>query len=671
MPKPKPKNSSAPADAKSTYDPDDVAEFVSALEGDEVTAEQPSGRKVPVITERPKKRVKKEPVVPAGPTPAEQLDSVWHDAVPTSAATESLQIFDRTRRSSWPWGWILLGLLIVGGVTIGGFFYFNRAKQFTGDNVQVQLTAPTEISSGADVAITFKYQNQETVDLTNAEANVEYPEGFTFVSSTVKPNNEFNNAFSIGTIKSGNAGSITITGHVIGSVGTDRLFKGTVSYRPANFNSDFQEHASATVKITSSILDVGFEGPTSVAPGGSATWTLTYANTSDHDLSNVQVAAEFPQGFTVTKTDPVPLSDTTWQLNKVKKGATGKIAVTGTIAGAAGDTVQLVARAGIRSSGTSIDLQDEQTLLVILINTGLTTTIAVNGETEANAINPGESLNYAVHVANKSEAEIADVSIVLALTGTVLKMTDTQNPQKATVKKTTITWTKKEVPGLALLKPGQDIIVNFTVATTQPGTIKTDADTNIHVSAQATVTAPSLVDGALTPTMVVTKVNGQLSFSADARYYNDQGAALGSGPVPPKVGQTTTYRIIWTVTTTTSDATTFVASATLPATAFWTGKNVSRDAGDLDFDPATRSVRWTVNKIPAGTGSRSNALTASFDVAVTPTADQVGTMVVLTDTTKVTAADAYTVTALSASAPSLTSDVPNDPQAGGEGKVVN
>ena len=69
-------------------------------------------------------------------------------------------------------------------------------------------------------------------------------------------------------------------------------------------------------------------------------------------------------------------------------------------------------------------------------------------------------------------------------------------------------------------------------------------------------------------------------------------AAVGSGPLPPQVGKTTSYRVTWTVANTTSDAATLVVSARLPNSVLWTGKNPTRDAGDMSYDPVTRMVQW-------------------------------------------------------------------------------
>jgi hypothetical protein len=203
--------------------------------------------------------------------------------------------------------------------------------------------------------------------------------------------------------------------------------------------------------------------------------------------------------------------------------------------------------------------------------------------------------------------------------------------------------------------------------------IKVDADRDQHVTLTLSVSAPGLStnsNSSTPPTTVVTKIATVAGVTTDARMYDNQKTLVGSGPVPPVVGSTTTYRITWTVTNTTSDATAMTVTGRLPNSVLWTGKNLSRDAGDLTFDPSTRQVTWTLNTLPAGTGSRLPNLTAHFEVSITPTADQVGTVPILMETTNLTATDGYSKQALTQSAATVTTDIPNDPKVANQGTVA-
>lgn len=657
-------------------DQDEIKEFTDELKAadevvasdDQTVSESPSpAKKIPVRQEREKKQGKKIPVTEA----TKELDNVWHNREPElTNPPADMKAMKKSSGRHFPWNWTIGIIGLLAATTVAGFFFFNRTERFSGTKVTVQVIPTAEVASGSDTTVTIRYQNQEPVDLVQAELTVEYPEGFTFRSSSPEATNEFKNAFSLGRIKSGRAGEVKISGTLIGSINTERTFRATITYRTENFNSDFQETAEGKTKITSSILSVKLEGPTEAAPGAVVTWKIVYENTSDREVEKIQIETDFPEGASITKTEPAAIErNALWQFENLAPGDKGQITVTATLTGAIGDTFPLLVRAGLVTATNTVDLQDEQTLLVILIKTGVTLSGSVNGADNGGVILPGDQVNYSLRVANDSETEVADLTVTAILEGAVLDLTDVPAETKKIMNERTLTWTKKEIPGLALLKPNQDLVIRWTVNTKKTLSVTADADINQTLTAVVTATSPSIVNGAA-PLTLATKVTTVMVLKTEGRYANDDGVAHGSGPIPPKVGQTTSYRIFWTVTNTTNQADGLQVIATLPTTVYWTGQNVGRDAGDIAFDPSTRTVTWTLNRLPAGTGSRVPALTAYFEVSITPTADQVGSVAVLTDQATATATDAFTAVALKLTQPSITSDVPTDPTAGGEGTIV-
>ncbi|MEK7537982.1 MAG: hypothetical protein AAB619_03345 [Patescibacteria group bacterium] len=663
------KHKGEPKQLPGKYSEDDIAEFVAALEtdGDAPVASAESGV--------PGRRI----LVREETEPKHRRSSLSEGEADLSRVlerqpSEEMQHLTKSKRG-FPWGWVIGIIALLAVVSVAGFFFFNRAKRFTNDNVQLQFQPVTSAISGSNLTVTVEYQNLEPVDLTNAELTVEYPAGFTYTTSQPAAANEFRNAFTLGTIRSGQAGRTTISGTIIGAVGEARDFGATLTYRPANFNSDFQTKASRQVTITASILSLQFTGPTQLAPGGTGTWTATYANTSDRDLKNVQITAAYPDGFTVTSTNPAAQErSAVWKFPELKKGVQGSITVVGSIDGNLGDSFPLKVSAGLVTATNTVDLQDEQSLLVILVKTGVTTTVAVNGSTDPAVIDPGETLNYSIRVTNASDLEITQATVTVKLDGAALDLSKLANDSQAAVKSNVLTWTKDQVAALANLKPNQSVTLSFAVGTLPNLAVKTDADRDPKVTASIDVTAPSLTTnanrGGQPSTVVVIKLATVLQLAAAARYYEAPGQAVGSGPVPPVVGKTTTYRVTWTVTDSTSDAATLVVSARIPTSVLWTGQNLSRDAGDLTFDPTSRTVRWTLNTVPAGTGGRLPALTARFDLAITPTAEQVGTVPILIETATATATDSFTAKALSSPAATLTTDLPSDPTVSGQGVVI-
>jgi len=656
-------------------DNEDLVEFRSALE-------QSTGENTETETDEAEEPAAGETKVRVDTATAAETES--EESVPTAQPAEALKppastsspdmtTFDRTARRPWPWGWIVGGLFVLAIATIGGWLIFGRTEKFTGQDVKLELTTAANASSGQDLTVVINYQNQEKVDLVRAELTIEYPDGFTYGQASVSPTGAANNAFSIGTIKSGRAGSISVTGALLGAMDTEHTFTATLTYRPANFNSDFQERATVKVKITASILELKLEGPTKISPGATGQWTVSYKNTADRQLSAVQVEAFYPTELTVTKTDPAARERAAlWQFDQLDKNQSGTITIIGTVGGKIGDSLEFRVRVGLVNATNTVDLQAEQTLLIILVNTGVQTSVAVNGLAENSVVDPGETLNYTVKVTNRSDVELADITLAVTLDGLAVDFGSFSNTNQAVVKDKTLTWTKKEFAALANLKPVQDVSVSFSVEAKSPLTVQNDEDRNPQISATVLVTAPALTNTtASTPaTIFITKISTVFQLKSEARYYDDQNQAIGSGPIPPTVAQTTTYRLKLTVTNTTSEANDLTVTASLPTGVFWTGQNITRDAGDISFEAASRTVRWTLNKVPAGTGSRLPALTAAFDVSITPETSQIGSVVVLLDTSTAKITDGFTTKALTVTTGSVTTDLPTDPKVSGQGIVI-
>lgn len=658
------------SDKTEKYTEEELSSFVEELEGDtETQSETPataSKRKV-VVQDQTIHHTQRRPLIQDAPTPGDLPSAL------TSSTPKDMGTLVKAKRS-FPWGIVIGIVALLAVVSVAGFFVFNRAKKFTNTNVQLQFTSATTATSGSTMTLTVEYQNLEPVDITQAQLALLYPDGFTYSSSTPTASTDLHNTFSLGTIRSGQAGKVIIQGTLLGALQEKATFSATLTYRPSTFNSDFQQKANTEITISSSILQLSITGPTQLAPSANGSWTISYANTSDHDASNVLIQATLPDSFTLTSAKPTADSGTSgWTLASVKQGAKGTIVFNGTVNGVVGDTLPFKVTAGLVGVGGKIEPQDEQSLLVVLVKTGMSVSVAVNGSTDPVTVVPGDALNYSVRVTNSSDLELTNVTLTAKLEGAGIDTTKIANDSNGTVSGTTFTWTKDNLAALGSFKPGQSATLSFGVGTLAKIPMTADGDRDQKVTLTVNLSAPGLANNtnssAQTAT-VVSKIATIVGVSTDARLYDDTSVLVGSGTVPPTVGKTTTFRVTWAVTNTTSDASTMVVTGRLPNSVLWTGKNIGRDAGDIVFDPATRIVQWTLNTLPAGTGGRVPKLTAHFDVSITPTADQVGSVPILVETTSFSATDSYSKQPLTATAATVTTDIPNDPKSANQGTVV-
>lgn len=153
-------------------------------------------------------------------------------------------------------------------------------------------------------------------------------------------------------------------------------------------------------------------------------------------------------------------------------------------------------------------------------------------------------------------------------------------------------------------------------------------------------------------------------FSTAARYFGPSGDQLGIGPIPPLVGETTSYWIVWTVGPTDADLKDLVLRGELGPNVRATGRYASIIPGD--FIGSGASVEWTIPSLPT-TGH--DPVTFAFEVLFKPTGDQRGTVPVLVRSSTANAIEVRSELNLEASDGSEDANLIDDIQARGKGRV--
>jgi len=580
---------------------------------------------------------------------------------------------------------LLVTFIIVGvlaAAAVAGYFIFGRGGKFS-EQVALTAQAPAEAASGDDVAITITVKNQERIDLRNAELTYTAPEGFTFRTSTPAASNEFNNAWSLGTIKEGGGTTVTISGRLIGSQDDTKKFSFTITYKPSNFNTEFQKTADITVTINKSVLTITPEVPVRLPYGRPVAIPVTLENVGTDSLEQVKLVAEYPEGFTFSKADPAAAeNNTVWEFASIGAGKKTKVTITGVLAGNVGETPEFKFRAG-RETTTGFQAQAEASGIGTIVKAGLTLTTTITNPGAGTVIGWGDTLNYVFTYKNDSESEMKDVSLSVEFNQknadgrdvAILDMDNRSDVQNGKLDGRTITWTKKEIPALATVAGGatKDILLRMPVKSGPA--ITAQGDRNFVITTAARISVGSIADVneknvETQAAQLSTKVTTKLNVEPEGRYYSDEQIPVGTGPLPPQVGQTTTYRLSWTLTNPTNEVSQVVATATLPSNVTWLGKQTVTAGTAVAFDPVTREVSWRINRVPPGTGSLFASLVATFDVSVTPVATDIGQLIILLNQTVVTARDAFTEQDLRVEKAIVTSDLPGDVAAQGKGLVV-
>ncbi len=218
-------------------------------------------------------------------------------------------------------------------------------------------------------------------------------------------------------------------------------------------------------------------------------------------------------------------------------------------------------------------------------------------------------------------------------------------------------WSQKEHSGFKELVPGGTGIFTFRVpieSTPLTGGTKIKAKALIDARGSETQTIWETETEE-----IITSIASQVSFAASGRYYDSNLAQVGSGPVPPKVDQTTSYRIYWDVDKVSSDLFNSYVITTLPAGVSWVS-----GGPDITFTEGTSQVRWSIGDLTEG-----HSASSYFDISITPTAKDVGKVIFLANASVFAARDSFAKTDISRTVNQISTAIFGDPVAAGQGTV--
>lgn len=570
---------------------------------------------------------------------------------------------------------IIFGLVVffaaLAAISWIGFFVFSpQDDKFSGEKVSLTIDGPTAVKSGELVTFDIAYRNGENVPLGTAVIEIRLPDAFTLVSS--EPDID-RNSWKLGSLAPRARGKITISGIFLAPLAKELDIQAIASYRPADFNSEFQKVSTKTVIVDGSVLEIDMDGPGKAMPGDTIDLVITYENTSDTKFGDLIVKADYPAGFipesSVPESDDEDVSE--WRIGELDAKGIDSITVTGTFASDAHGDIAVKTMIGYLDPSEAFQKQAEASFTTEVTQGQLVATVILNGKPESQAVRFGDTLRYAITYRNTGAASLGNVEFSVVLeaepeAGLIL-WNELEDESEGRRDGGRITWTSKQIKSLERIEEDDEGIIEFSIPIAEnAGGLGGDGEFEVTCWVESTVES---IDGDVinrkTKTQpLVAKVLSDTELTVGARFYDDNGIPVGSGKIPPQVGETTTYRVTWKVANSLHELSDLKLSAKLPENVAWTGES-NVDAGDLRFDAADRKMIWTLNWMPTTVAG----LTVSFDVSITPSDDQKDKIPTLVDATIFEATDRVAGEKMLISKPPLTTALEDDPHGAGKGRV--
>lgn len=551
----------------------------------------------------------------------EAVDRTLNNIYAAGKKTHSLKSLERQTRSSHPWLWIVfISFAILAGLAWLVFFLFNPTNNFSNDEVTFKIDTPKRVIAGENAIFTLTYTNNLSTPLASANLFIKYPDGFEYAKADPAPIDKERREWSLGTIPPKTSGTITLTGTLWGNKDETIALRGFFNYRPANFNADFQKVAATDIKFDQSLLEIIFSGNESAHIGDTTAYTVTIKNLDDKLFANGLISLAFPQGFLMQSATPSPTQDqNTWAISALAPGDTQTIKFKGNFANAARVEDKIFALAQLVAHGDKKYAQQTLELATKLAAATNILELKVGSATERQSIAPAEKLSFNIAYKNTGNAILENASVKAVVEGPSdggkslfnwaaiddkLDGAIIGEQVSSTARRGVIIWTKKEIPALASLKPGEGGAISFML----PVKEKTNFDVSKVGNAQSVAYAELL--GGDTQNTALTKSNvvfltlmTNLTLSATAQFKekkqttNDTAEAI--------------YDITWILENSVHEVSDVHIAASLPEGVRWFNKT-QVNAGALTFDADAKQVQWKINRIPASFPKTI----ISFEVAV-------------------------------------------------------
>jgi hypothetical protein len=578
-----------------------------------------------------------------------------------------------------------------------GLSVFNKPSGFSGEKIEIAINGPFSVPAGETAEWTIEVRNHEAVSLKNNFLNLRLPSSFIYTESSETAQKTLgsfsslsqNYSFEKPLILAGQTWQIKVKGQIIGAVGDKIAIGAKLKYSPENYSSTFEKAQTYNSDITDGILAITALYPAQISSEETTSLDLTIKNISTTTpLNGLKLSLE--------KLPELTLGAIQTNLNTESEGSEEQFSKPSDEAQKIFSENGLFEIGGLQPqqsvklkidltfkveanakfspllsilsedvAGNDVSLAQE-TLEYQIIKGELFVQLLANGQETAKTLGFGEKINYLLSVKNKSGSALGDATLRLVIDSPVINWAQSEIPNKGTYKDGLIYWTKSEVPQFDLILPEDEIVFNLVLKTKSYDEVKNinEKDLRVAAFAEAEINKIDTLETSKTfeSNTIINTFNSNVTLASKARYFDETGGTVGSGPLPPQVGQKTTYELTWDINNTFHELENLKLEAELPSFVAWEYDTFA-EAGNIIFD--NNRVIWTINRMPLSV----DQLSARFKVSITPKDSDLNKIISLLNESKFTASDKETQGQITLSSAQLTTNLDGDKNASGKGLV--
>ncbi|MFH1472868.1 MAG: hypothetical protein ABIF06_00415 [bacterium] len=550
-------------------------------------------------------------------------------------------------------------------VLVAGYIFFGGVNFISSKNVDITIVGPTSVSAGEPLDLGVTVSNKNNADLELANLTIQYPPGTREVADTTKSLSYVKD--ELGEIGAGKEVARNVQAVLFGPQGEVKEIKFSAEYKVKGSNATFYKDKIYEVTIGEAPLAFAIESPRTVDSGESFSTTIHVSLNSADVLKNVVVRGEYPYGYSVISTTPEALSNgNAWSLGDLTPGEKKTIVVKGQIIGENQEERTFRFYVGVADGGDSpnfktIIYSSQNTITIARPSVGLN--ISLNGEKTPTYVAPADqSINASVSFQNNLSDKLINPRLEVELTGQALDKLSViaQGGGFYDSHSNKLVWNLQNSAGLAELAPGDNGQVSFRFTSLGSlSNVSGGRDIYLVVTLYGTpINTPGGGPISVSEKRTV-KISSEVSLSTEVLH--SRGSFANRGPIPPKADEETTYTVVWTLGNTQADMKNAYMTASLgPKVTYLSGSEFSSES--LTYTEESNTITWEVGNLASGAGFSAPARTVSFQVALTPSISQIGTVPVLVNSIIFFGIDQETGGVSNLNKPALTTRLSNDPQ---------
>jgi len=567
--------------------------------------------------------------------------------------------------------YVLAGILVLGLVGEGIIL---ATKYFSKDtSIALEFSLPAEVLSADPFDLKIDYKNDSSNLLRDVTLILEMPKEVKSLADTVEGTFVRRELGDLGT---GSVSNQIFRLIALGDANKVLDFKATLQYNLPGFSSRFEKVIEKEISISGSALSFDVILPQGIISNEEFMFQIEYANNTEHTLSGVKLQTFYPLGFNyINASNPPVEGNNIWALGDLPAKSTGKLSIAGNIIGQTGAFYDFSSQLSMVLNGQTVAL-DKKTAGLTIQTSPLKMALYVNNAMDYVA-HAGEDLEYRLDYQNNTQIALEEVIIKATLDGEMFDLGSVQTSGYFDSGTKRVIFNAGNTEALRLINRGDGGSVTFKVRLKENFSIKKLNDKNFVVKIQAQLESPSVAPGTnlmktTGVTEIITKVAGKADLIALAYFRDANSGIVNKGTLPLTVGKATNFTVHWKVINYSDDLSNVVIRSVLPQGITWTGQ-VSGNYGESapQYNERTGEVIWEIPKLPATTGIALPAREAIFQIAGTPSLNQVGNYMNLLEKTTLSAKDDFVNSDINLTVKEITSELENDSTVKqDEGKVV-